>query len=317
MKKILALVLFVAMISLLALPVLAAPANPLPDNMVKLPVAPKADIVLDGARDDGYGDPYDLVKIRNDNTGATGKVWSAWNEKGVYYYMEVYDKTPNHEHGNPWERDNVEFFIDWNAARDDANNRDDDNPSWQVRIASKPNEDGNSNSGTLGDDDLEPGKDFVAKPIDGDYKNGYIIEICLPVAIAVNVNPPMAEGKVIYVDFQIGDNQEDGGRTSQVFLVPDDDDTDQQWQWPHANRGILKLGAAKAAPAPVVEAVPEAVGGGEAAEAEIAPIIAAVTPPPSVAAPSVRTGDAGIIALSVVMIAAAAGIVVFKRKAVK
>lgn len=297
MKKILAIVLFTAMILGLAMPAMAVAD-------IVLPTAPKADIVLDGVRDDGYGDPYVLDKYRADKEGgATGTVWSAWNDKGIYYYMEVKDTTPNHEHANQYERDNVEFFIDWNATAGDANNFADENPSWQVRICSAPNEDGNQSSGTPGDDTFEAGKHFVVKPLVGnDLNGGYIMEVLLPIEFTEGNAKALAEGAKIFVDFQIADNMTNEARDSQVFLDPADEEVDNQWQWPHSFRGVLPLGAAKAAP--VVEDT-AAVGGGEAADAEIAPVITATVP-------SVRTGDSAI--MFIILATALAGAVVVTRR---
>ena len=49
MKKILAPALCIALFLMLAIPVMAA-------DHVTLPAAPKANITIDGVRDDGYGD---------------------------------------------------------------------------------------------------------------------------------------------------------------------------------------------------------------------------------------------------------------------
>ena len=297
MKKFLALALFAAMIIGLAIPVTA--------SNIPLPICPKADIVLDGVLDDGYGEVYVLTSYRDGNgDGATAKMWSAWNEKGIYYFMEVYDTTPNHDHSNSYERDNVEFFIDWNAAKPDSNTIDDDDPSWQVRVASAPNEDGNFSSATLGDDNGLPAEYIVVKPLVGnDLNGGYILEVLLPISFTGGKAKPLAEGRVLFVDFQVADNQEDAGRSSQVFLDGMADDVDSQWSTPDAFQGILTLGAAK--PAPVVDE-PAPSGGGEAADAEIAPVVAAVT------APAARTGD-GATMFIVLAILMAGAVVVTKR----
>ena len=298
MKKIFAFVLFAAMIFGLAIPAMAVAD-------VMLPEAPKADIVIDGVKDDGYGEWYVLDKIRNGNEGATGRFCSAWNETGIFYYMEVWDYTPFHEHGNPYERDNVEFFIDWNSAADDAMSAVDDNPAWQVRIASAPNEDGVSFTGNLADYDEEAlvaGKHYVTKPLEGsDLSKGYIIELWLPISATEGSAKPLAEGAKIFVDFQIADEQEeDGGRASQVFIDPEDDDTDNQWQWPYANRGVLPLGAAKA-PAVVDEPAPaDVVDDTPAPAAPVAP------------APAPTTGDSAI--MLVVLVTALAGAVIVTKR---
>ena len=303
MKKLLALALITVMMFALAIPALAYD-NPLSDNMVTLPTAPKADIVIDGVRDDGYGDMFEVNSFRGD-PGASGKVWAAWNEKGVFYYVEVNDTTPNHEHGNSYERDCIEFFIDWNATHGDTLSNDDD--IWQVRIASAPNEDGQwETCGQIGggsDETLVAGTDFVIKPlVGGDLKGGYIMEVCLPVSLSEgNSIKPLAEGREILVDFQVADNQEDSGRTSQAFLVGDDDEVDNQWQWPYAFRGILNLGPAKAAPVVDVPEVPEPDGG------DVVVDVPVVAPPPAA-----KTGDSMI--MLIVLVAALAGAFVITKR---
>jgi len=262
MKKFLA---FLLCVIFLVAPVLAA-GNPWDDyNMITLPTAPKANIIIDGIRDDGYGDWYNLDQFSNEIGGATGRFCSAWNETGIFYYVEVYDTTPNHEYINPWapwERDSVDFYIDWNANFGDVIQEQGDNPAWQIRINSAPSKDGNQNSGTFEYDTFEAGIDFVARPINGDYKNGYILEICLPIVLAGENAIPLSEGRELFVDFMIHDNQYGEGRTSQTLLVPDDEYADEQWQYPYAFRGILPLGSSKIAPA----AEPEPESDGEVAE---------------------------------------------------
>jgi len=302
MKKFLALVLFTALFLGLALPASAVATIVLPD-------APKADIVIDGVRDDGYGEMFEVKSYRDggSGTGATAKVWAAWNETGVFYYLEVNDTTPNHDHGNSYERDCVEFFIDWNAAVPDGNSADDDDPSWQLRIASAPNEDGNTNSATLGDDNGLEDKYFIIKPLVGDNLNGgYIMEVCLPISYTNGAAKPLAEGRTLYVDFQIADNEEDEGRSSQAFLDGEDDQVDSQWSTPEAFMGILNLVAAK--PAPVVEDdAPAADDGGNVGGDDAV----VVTPPPS-SGGAAQTGDSGLILL-VLAIALSGAVVTFKR----
>jgi len=78
------------------------------------------------------------------------------------------------------------------------------------------------------------------------------------------------------------------------------------------------LTAIAAAPEePVVEPAAEEApqGGGEAAEAEVAPVIAEAAAP--IRAPAANTGDAGMIALTALTAAAAAGVIAFKKRAVR
>jgi len=72
--------------------------------------------------------------------------------------------------------------------------------------------------------------------------------------------------------------------------------------------------AAAAPEAPAEPAAPE-VAPADAPVVDTAPAV--VTPPPAPKPVAVKTGDAGIIVLAGIMMIAAAGVVVFKRKAVK
>ena len=301
MRKLLALGIAIAMVFTLAIPATA--------SNIRLPDVPYANIVLDGILDDGYGDMFEVNSYRDgEGDGATGKVWMAWNETGIFYYAEVNDTTPNHEHGNSYERDNVEFFIDWNAAKPDENTDIGPDASWQVRIPSAPAQDGGDalSSGTLGADILLPGEHYVVRPLNGtDFTGGYAMEVWLPIALAEGGANPLAVGRTIFVDFQVADNQHDEGRSSQAFLDGMADGTDSQWNTPDAFQGVVTLAEAK--PAPVVDE--PAVGGGEEADAEIAPVIERAASP--------RTNDAGIIALIALMAIAAMGIVVLRKKAVR
>ncbi|MCL2772536.1 MAG: LPXTG cell wall anchor domain-containing protein [Oscillospiraceae bacterium] len=250
LKKITVILVFVLICAMSVLPVMAAAA--LPDNMVTLPAAPKATCVIDGVRDDGYGDWFNMTKLRNDATvGATGRFCTAWDDNNIYYYIEVNDTTPNHDSANAWDRDCVEFFVDWNSMRDtDLSNTDD--PYWQIRIASAPDSNGeqNTNGGTSGlvgsNLNGDTGINYKVVPLvagDTALAQGYVIEVALPIALATGAKPLKVGGSVI-VDVQICDNQNGNARDSQSFLVPDDPDTDAQSGNPSACRGILPLGAA-------------------------------------------------------------------------
>ena len=300
MKKLLALAIICAMMFALAIPATA--------SNIKLPDVPKADIVIDGERDEGYGDMFRVESYRDGNgDGATASIWMAWNESGIFYYAEVNDVTPNHNHSNTYERDNIEFFIDWNAAKPDGNDQFGPDASWQIRIPSAPNEDGNVSSGTLGDDELQPGTHYVVKPlVGGDLSGGYKMEVWLPIALAESGANPLAVGRTIFVDFQIADNQLDEGRSSQAFLDGMADGTDSQWNTPEAFQGVVTLAEAKPAPVADEPDEPAANDGGAGGDAGAGAAV--------VSTPSPRTNDAGIIALIALMAIAAAGIVVLKKR---
>ena len=279
MKKILVIIVCAAMLFALAVPVAAA--------HIVLPAAPKADIIIDGVRDDGYGDMFEINSYKNgDGDGATAKVWAAWNDTGIFYYLEVSDTTPNHEHSDRWQRDCVEFFLDWNGAVPDANTNG-ENPSWQARIASAPNMDGMQQSCRQlpNDDDVNDtlvnGTHYVVKPLAGNNLNGgYIMEVWLPIALTNGNANPLAEGRTLFVDFQVADNQHDGGRSSQAFLDGMHPGVDTQNNNPSEFRGSLTLGAA---PAPaVVVAEPAGIGENNGGPADIpAPAVAAPAPAPA------------------------------------
>ena len=292
MKKILAFVLFASLLLTLAIPAAAV-------GEVQL-FAPQATINIDGNRDDGYGDPVNINAYRDGfEGGATGVVWTAWDADYLYFYIEVNDTTPNHEHGSSWERDCIEIFLDWDNHQGDGNDND-DHAYWQIRVASAPNEDGdqlfNTRNGQSDDEDLMNAIKYVAMPKDGDYKNGYIIELAAPYKIAAETGTAaLAEGRQIIVDFQIADNFEGDRRDSQAFLTSED--ADGQYGNPTACHGMLNLIAAK--PASADEG---GQGGGEDADNEIAPVITTST----------KTGDSAVM-LIVLMIALLGAVAVTKK----
>ncbi|MCL2772534.1 MAG: LPXTG cell wall anchor domain-containing protein [Oscillospiraceae bacterium] len=312
MKKIVAVLVCVLLAVTLALPAMAAAnGDTWPSNMITLPTAPKATCVIDGVKDDGYGDGYVIDKIRdggNNTTGATGTLYTAWDDNNIYYYIEIKDTTPNHEAANVYERDCVEFFINWNSTPD-SDTTDSTHPYWQIRIASAPSADdgtqvsGGGNFDSTAYDQIP----FKVAPLvagDTDLKQGYVIECAMPIALAPGATP-LKEGGSVVVDFQIADNQQGTNRDTQAFLDPSDPDVDNQWQWPNADRGILPLGAAKPAP---TEAATDA--------AAPAPAVDVAAPAPAPAAPvttSAQTGD-NTLAIAGIMVLAAAGAVIFRRK---
>ena len=299
MKKILALVLVLAFAFTLAIPAAA---------VIDI-VAPKATVTIDANLDDAYGPPVAIATHREDDEpGATGTAWIAWDDSNLYFYVEVKDTTPNYGHSNPWETDSVEIIVDWNSNEgDDIDN--DGNPYWQIRVHAAPNPENDGEQVTGGGNFVNMGGEYDKLPFANRiFDGGYAIEVAMPIALTPG-SKALAEGATIKIGFQINDNQEDAGRTTMAFLMADED-TGNEWQWPHSLRGLLKLDPA--APV-VVEEEPEAAGGGEAADAEIAPVLSAE---PAVTAAAPKTGDGGIMALIALTAAAAAGIVVLRRKAV-
>jgi len=93
MKKIMALVLFAVMIFALAVPVTAA--------ITQLSANKVSGIDMSSlTREDGFSGPWTIATPRAADefqpSTTTGQVWAAWDGNSLYYYVEVYDKTPNH-----------------------------------------------------------------------------------------------------------------------------------------------------------------------------------------------------------------------------
>ncbi|MCL1792240.1 MAG: hypothetical protein FWG34_00060 [Oscillospiraceae bacterium] len=296
MKKILTFALCLAMMIALAIPAMA---------LIDIN-APKATIVIDAQRDDAYGDPVDISAIRDsDEPSAPGTGWVAWDENNLYFYVEVRDTTPNYNHSNPWETDSVEIFIDWNSiGGDDIDN--DGNPYWQIRIHAAPNGDLDGEQVSGGGNFVSMGGDYADIPFAARiFDGGYAIEAAMPIALAPG-SKPLVEGGTIKIGFQINDNQEDAGRTSMAFIMSDED-TGNEWQWPHALRGVLTLGPAPAVPV-VEEPEPEP-------EPEAAVEAPAPAPVPEPVAPAPTTGDS--TAVFVIFAMALAGAFIAAKRAGK
>ncbi|MCL2815904.1 MAG: hypothetical protein FWD23_15015 [Oscillospiraceae bacterium] len=292
MKKALAIILCAAMMVVLAIPAMA---------VININ-APKATIVIDAQRDDAYGDPVDISTQRDgDEPSAPGTGWVAWDDDNLYFYVEVKDTTPNYNHNNPWETDSVEIFIDWNSIEgDDMDN--DGNPYWQIRIHAAPNADLDGEQVSGGGNFAGMGGDYAKIPYAARvFDGGYAIEAAMPIALTPG-SKPLTEGATIKIAFQINDNQEDAGRSSMSFMMADED-TGNEWQWPHALRGVLKLGPAPAPP--VVEAPAEEVVEAPAAEVPEAPAEPApAQPAPAPVSPS--TGNSAVMLFVLTIVVAGA-----------
>jgi hypothetical protein len=300
MKKILALVLCAA---LLAIPAAAADVT-----------ANKATITINGVRDDAYGGPIDITAPRlnaddfeNAAGAATGKVWTAWDDANLYFYVEVNDRTPNSQDGGSGNDDNIEIFIDWNAGKGEPGEASPEAPFWQIRVWSGNNDE---IGGYWREDDPHWNIDAFAAsewftgPLNGSYSNGYVIEIKVPA-------PPVAtlsERKVIPFDVQVCDNMDGaGGREGQMFIghAGDGIDDNEKWQTPGYLSGVMTLGGVYVAPAVVEEPEVMGMGGGDPAE------LPAVISAPAAVAP--RTADP-IALLAIGSIISAAGVVIARRK---
>jgi endo-1,4-beta-xylanase len=305
MRKILALVMCVALLSALAIPAMAAPITI---------TAPKGTPTINGTFEpDVYSDFTNVDFVDNAEGGATGKAAVAWDDDNIYVYIEVNDTTPHHDNDTNWQTDNVEFFFDWANAKYEGNSGDDGgSPFWQARIHSAP---GINDYGITGhaNFDWDPAIferiNFVVVPLSGsDLSNGYIIEAAFPRG-EIEGGFTFAEGIVIGFDITISDAHNDFERHSTAFFFDHDEAgmESNMWENPSALKALLVLGAA---PAPVVVYEPEAdlgTGGGEPA-----PVVAPpVTPVAPVAAP--QTADP-ITLIALASLVSAAGIVIAKKR---
>lgn len=252
--------------------------------------APKATVKIDGVKDAGYGEAYKVATFKDDaKTGATGLASFAWDDNNLYLYIEVTDTTPNHDHANSWERDCVEWFIDWENIRTSGDKKNGGHPYYQVRIASAATSEGKDPitggdiSGVADAAATRAAVQYVVKPLKGnDLSNGYIVEMAVPAKAEFKTS--VKEGQIIGTDIQVGDNQTGAGRVSQAFLGDlkgDKSLVDKQSSNPAANCANLKLVAAKK-----------------------------VTPPATAA----QTSDVSIAVAAVALGAAAAGIALSKKR---
>ena len=317
MKKILTIALCLAMIFALAIPVMAAPLGI---------TANKATIVIDGVKDDAYADnalAINAVKDGSEDTTTTGKVWTAWDEGHLYFYIEVYDKTPNSacDTDEGHFRDSVEVYLDWNSGQGGDREGSPETPYYQVRIQAAPG-DGvvdqitgfildDEDWGGFGDWSLRGGEDAVkrfAGPLDGDYKNGYVAEMAVPVPKDYPVT--LTEGKKIPFDTQINDNMEGDGRTEMIYINKDANNGNQ-WQCPSDVGALLILGAAYVAPAaPAADEPAPAVGGGGDENPHPAPAAAAPAPAP-ISAP--LTGDSAVMLFAIALTVLAGAYITARR----
>jgi len=312
MRKLSALALILAMMFALAVPAMAAVESP-----VQL-TANNFTPAINGVRDAEYAGPWDIAtNLRNEDgefphnpNAAKGKVWAAWDASAVYYFIEVTATTPFQNADFNWEC--VEIFMDWNNGQHDSDEGTDETPFWQIRVSPvDPTElsgyyrDGSGNQWSQSD--FEDLVEWVLLPLNGSFDNGYIVEMKIG---APAVAGALSEGRMIVTDFQVCDSSDGAERDGQMFLghVAAGIDDNSRWNTGAYLSGRLTLGGAYVPPSDDA-GDDDAMGGGEAADAEIAPVIERVTSP--------RTNDAGIMALIALMAIAAAGIVILRKKAVK
>lgn len=330
MKKSIAIILCTAFLMFMFMgSVSAAVAGDEPHNQVNIA---KGTAVVDGIMDECYSvagkiaTPYPSAAVEGTNF-AKFEGYAVYDGDAFYLWGHVADPTLSANSGDGggsgWNGDSIEIFFNYNldegVGAADETDVYGDTGCMQFRIIPLPIDDllGNAfggkyeNSGGHGLDD-EVTADVNANPqnylckVDADNK-GYTIECRFPFPSAKksSVKAGYAIGFSIQVnDAQDGNPTEDARRTGTIHFQ-DGEQMEQGWQYAGAMGRAFFTDTVYTPP--VVEA-----------PAEEAPAPAPETPAaPAPSATVPKTGDAGIITLCVFMITAAAGIAVFRKKAVK
>ena len=340
------------MVFVLAIPALAA---------VELTVNKVDGIEIDGVRDEGYSGPVDInVPWQNftgtnqlDDSVANGKAWIAWDDDALYYYIEVYDETPNHTQDG--RNDAVEIFIDWNKGQggeaslnEDASNADytignpDGCPAWQVRVFAAPDADGYHDlKGCILETELGFGGGvafdpyvfdetctFVTGPIEeGNWRRGYYIEIRIPkpaggdfMETGSSVDVTLSIDKQIPFDFQIWDNILGvGTRDAQIFME-DSPFNNLQWGVPSAYHGLMTLAGYAETDEPDDDDetddddIPSGfIGGDDDGDDDEEEITTTTAPPATTRPPQPKVGDSNSMIFVILAIAAIGALAVAKR----
>ena len=317
MKKIIA-ILLALMLCVTPLAVFAHSDNTNAGTVPKTATAP----VMDGVKDAIYNDGLH-VPIRNPHSatpegglGGGGDAWLLWEDGFLYVFISVdvksLDKNADYEDlqaEQPWALTDVEVLIDFSNASDSA----DDVCQFRMNDRGFPNVTIGRSAAWLNGEECRLYMDWGST----NTANSYTAEYKLKIAeikkgmddAGMDFGGAFGAGKQLGLYIFAQECSDDG--TQALFVsVP----TDQSGNWAPATYDYIVLGdkvVGAAAPAPEPEPEPVAA---ETPVVEAAPAVV-VTPPPAPVA--VKTGDAGIIALSVIMTIAAAGVVVLRKKAVK
>jgi len=189
------------------------------ENGMRLCYVNHADnIVIDGVRDEAYQHSY-VVDNKVQFSGKkgepiTGNIAFAWKANKLYIHYEVFDTTPVETGNMPYEVDNTEFTIDWNADKGALDHEDyrfrcmvngvgwdkwywETKYSWQDETLDRPDI-SMIDYVIIASDGGEWSMDRIG---DGVH---YIIEFSVEVPYTITELYP---GKIIHYDHQTGDNQ--------------------------------------------------------------------------------------------------------------
>jgi Domain of unknown function (DUF1083). len=117
MKKLFSVILFVVMFMFSVMVCNVSAAN------IQFKAA-KGTATIDCVKDDAYlaADATPVEFGATDDT-ASGKVWAIWDDTALYFYAEISDKTLStaaHADDTVWQRDSVEFYLDFTNAQEDT-----------------------------------------------------------------------------------------------------------------------------------------------------------------------------------------------------
>lgn len=304
MKKILSL----STVVLLLFAILVTPVLAHKDNASYGDVPKSADaITIDGSKDAVYDKglvlTVDLDKLYGDDgCPAHGTAWLLWQDGFIYIYAEVNDPyimpvaDYADESGQPWMTDSLEAFLDPdnNLDGDEFDQFRIDAYGWRSFELRATGDRANSYGADENEaDGIFEGKAKIAGGV-------YSVEFKIPTTKSAGAN--------IGLLLQINDMNADGERT--LAFTRASKAEENQMSWVPANADYIVLSATEVT---AVEATPEpeapAAGGGDVADVEIAPVIAAAT-----TAPAVKTGDAGMIFAVIALLASGASVFVLKTK---
>ena len=306
MKKAIAvLIVAVLMFSLMAIPAMAHK-----DNASYGDVPKSADaITIDGTKDAIY-DKGLVVEMNRQyegfgdaETDTRGTAWILWQDGFLYVFGEIrqsflqdFSEAEDRQSGTPWECDSLEVFLDFSNESVGGDCDQFRIDAWGYRSFEQRTTTGDNSYG--GDASTADGVFEGAAKING---TSYNVEFKIPFQHLATA------GTGIGFLLQVNDMTSDGPR-SMVFS-PTSTGESRSWEAGEYDYIVLSANEVTAVePAAVEEEVPDAAGGGDVPEA---PVVAPAPAP----APAPRTGDAGLTAL--IALIAAAGIVIFKRKAVR
>ncbi len=328
-KKLIAVAASVAMLAASAVPALAGTMG---EDYGTIPYVATAPVV-DAQMDDVYAD---ALKITVDHlepglldTGLTAECYLVWNGDSLYAYYNVFDPdvlAPDAGRSkNPWDYDNVEFFIDYDGSSYSADDTDEHlNPCIQYRIdvsgyqsvyGFTPEDDSWSAYGLNAD---QPGSEYDDQGrYAGDFYEAagnftsdvYAVEYKLPLT---NTHLTWGEdtiepGETFGINIQVTDLYTGGSESSRYRLPGVDDWAWDAQYWPNVTLGEGPAGVVEPDPAPV-EPDPAPV---EPDPAPVEPDPAPVTPAP---APNPGTADVTAIFSVLASLSAVAGLAISKRK---